>query len=338
MAELAEENEVVTGLAEESVVVTDTTGQELCLRRKMQFTTRPIATQHIKDFALAQGKCAMTSTDPSKTGGSSTLYVCSSATPCSFYVRVVKTQRRNCNFIYIGSFNAAHEGCSGVPKPTTRQVSRMQTAVAAVHSDSALQGPSLSAKIQALEGITVPMRTLYRAREVLLQDTSSDYLNGCQRVKSLLQLFNKANPGSCMDFQLSPDGRFRRAFLSHPDVEHITPASQRVLGVDGAFLKHKGADNVMLVMVGRDGNLENILLAVAICPSEDEENCLWFFEWCQRAGISVRELPVFSDRGSGLIAAASKMGITLHYCTRHIIGNMKSKFKGQITECVEGIV
>lgn len=304
----------------------------------MKFFDHSAATSFIKDFALAQGKCAMISTDRRKSGGSSTLYVCKSSTPCSFFVRLVKSQRRDTNFFYVSSFNPAHDGCSGVAIPTAKQVTLMATASAACHSDSALTGPSLQSKIQTLEGVNVSLRKLYRAREVLLQDTASDYLKGCQQVRSLLTAFVTSNPGSVEDVQLSTESSFTRAFLSHPDADLISKSSQRVLGVDGAFLKHKGVDNIMLVMVGRDGNFENNILAVAICPSEDTDNCVWFFNQCLRAGIPVREWPVFSDRGNGLIAAASRLGISLHFCTVHILRNLKSKFKGLVTKTVENLV
>lgn len=145
---------------------------------------------------------------------------------------------------------------------------------------------------------------LYRVQEVLLEDTALDYAEGCRRVHSLLALFQRANSTAHITIQYSTDNQFRRAFLSHPGVRVLGDTSQAVLGLDGAFLKHKGADSTMLILVGRNGNLENVILAVAICPSEDEGNCTWFFRYCAAAWISVLCLPVSSDRGKGIITAA----------------------------------
>ncbi|RLN94498.1 hypothetical protein BBJ28_00016726 [Nothophytophthora sp. Chile5] len=176
---------------------------------------------------------------------------------------------------------------------------------------------------------------MYRVRETLLEDTALDYAEGCKRVHSVLTLFQRGNPTAHVATENSADKRFRRAFLSHPDVRILGETSQMVLRLVGAFLKHKGADNIMLILVGRNGNLENVILAVAICPSEDEDNCAWFVRCCESAGIGLSSLPIFSDRGSGIIAAASSLQLDLHYCTRHIIGNMKTKFRGQVTQYVE---
>ncbi|OWZ05273.1 hypothetical protein PHMEG_00022665 [Phytophthora megakarya] len=53
----------------------------------------------------------------------------------------------------------------------------------------------------------------------------------------------------------------------------------------------------MLILVGRDGNNENILLAVSVVPSEDTANCQWFMLNCMKAGIQMSGTPVFMDRG-----------------------------------------
>jgi hypothetical protein len=88
-------------------------------------------------------------------------------------------------------------------------------------------------------------------------------------VRAFLAAFITSNPGSVQEVQLSAYGSFTRKFISHPDAELISNSTQRVLDVDGAFLMHKGVDNVMLVMVGHYGNLENNIPVVVICPSEN---------------------------------------------------------------------
>ncbi|KAF4128134.1 SWIM zinc finger domain-containing protein [Phytophthora infestans] len=214
------------------------TGSTISLAKGMQFAQRKEATLHIKNFAQAQGKRAITC--QAKSGGNNRLYVCASKTNCSFHTQLIKSQRQNYFEYHISSLNVAHEGCSGTVKVTAASSRGM----------------------------------MYRVREVLMEDTSLDYAEGCKRVQSLLVLFKRGNPTSYIDIEYTADNRFRRAFLSHPDVHLLGETSQAVIGLDGAFLKHKGADNTILIFVGRNGNLENIILAVAICPSEDEY-CTW---------------------------------------------------------------
>jgi hypothetical protein len=161
----------------EAKTLTVKTGSTISLAKGMQFAQRKEATLHIKNFALAQGKCAVTC--PAKSGGSNTLFVCSSKTPCSFYVQLIKSQRQNKFDYHISSLNFNHEGCSGAVKVTTAQVATMAAAAAAVHANSALDGPSLQDKIKALEGVHVPKRMMYRVRETLLEGTAPDYAEGC---------------------------------------------------------------------------------------------------------------------------------------------------------------
>ncbi|OWZ16236.1 hypothetical protein PHMEG_0009994 [Phytophthora megakarya] len=88
--------------------------------------------------------------------------------------------------------------------------------------------------------------------------------------------------------------------------------------------------SIQLVLVERDGDNKNIVLAVAMCASESGENCEWVFRCCIRAGVKLHETPLFSDRGSGILAALKTLSVgTLCYCTRHILNNIRGEFKGQ---------
>ncbi|GMF17071.1 unnamed protein product [Phytophthora fragariaefolia] len=43
------------------------------------------------------------------------------------------------------------------------------------------------------------------------------------------------------------------------------------------------------------------------------------------------DIPCFMDRGNADIAAGSTLGLQLHFCTRHIVDNVKKNFKGRLT-------
>ncbi|RLN84990.1 hypothetical protein BBJ28_00003092 [Nothophytophthora sp. Chile5] len=107
--------------------------------------------------------------------------------------------------------------------------------------------------------------------------------------------------------------RFQRAFLSNPMAIDMQSMLQRVLGMDGAFMKTPKNGNTMVILMGRNGNNENVVLAVALCPSEDENNFLWFLRNCERAGIVLVDIPLFMDRGKGGIAAGTMMGLHLRF-------------------------
>ncbi|OWZ18373.1 hypothetical protein PHMEG_0007544 [Phytophthora megakarya] len=56
---------------------------------------------------------------------------------------------------------------------------------------------------------------------------------------------------------------------------------------------------------------------------------------CKQAGIVSSGTPVFMDRGKTGISAGATIGLQLHFCTRHIAGNIKRKFKDKFTSDLE---
>jgi hypothetical protein len=89
---------------------------------------------------------------------------------------------------------------------------------------------------------------------------------------------------------------------------------------------------VVLSLLGRDGNNQNITLATALVNVESEANILWILERCLGAGIHLADRATFCDRGKILGAAPrffSSSGVfgNLRYCTLHILCNMRKKFK-----------
>ncbi|EGZ18125.1 hypothetical protein PHYSODRAFT_435606, partial [Phytophthora sojae] len=86
--------------------------------------------------------------------------------------------------------------------------------------------------------------------------------------------------------------------------------------------------SAQLVVVGRDGNMANVLLGIAVCASESEDDCVWFLRCCERSGVPLRKLTIFSDRGTGILAAFHTLGYkNVRFCTRHILQNINKMFK-----------
>ncbi|OWZ05600.1 hypothetical protein PHMEG_00022282 [Phytophthora megakarya] len=56
---------------------------------------------------------------------------------------------------------------------------------------------------------------------------------------------------------------------------------------------------------------------------------------CKQAGIVLSGTPVFMDRGKAGISAGATLGLQLHFCTRHVAGNTKRKFKDRFTSDLE---
>nr|CCA25733.1 AlNc14C317G10548 [Albugo laibachii Nc14] len=92
----------------------------------------------------------------------------------------------------------------------------------------------------------------------------------------------------------------------------------------------------MLILLGRTGNGSNIVLAVGICDGESESNCDCFLRQYLLAGVKVEGTPTFCDRSRGLNAALSSINdAVVRNFTRHIIGNIKHKFRQSIFQAVE---
>ncbi len=90
-------------------------------------------------------------------------------------------------------------------------------------------------------------------------------------------------------------------------------------------MKHRKYNGVQIVLVGRDGNLNNKIAAVALAPLKDYDNYAWFFYHVLQHGFPLTTTPVFSDRNVGLVSVADKFGLFNMYCVRHIIGTVSSQ-------------
>ncbi|KAH9113147.1 hypothetical protein AeMF1_012606, partial [Aphanomyces euteiches] len=220
-----------------------------------------------------------------------------------FEVRILKSKKKNVHGYFVSSFVLEHHGCTGHSKPTCRQISEVQAARAAVTANPKTRALSLISQIQQTNAMTCGKTMMYRAQAAIREENLGEYEENFKKLPSLLETFCQQNPGSHQVFECDHEGRYKRAFLSNPMVSRHIQHGQSVLGIDGSFMKHGNYREIMLILVGHTGNTTNIVLAVALCRSEDEENCRWFLENAKKAGIKFDGVPVFSDRGRGLLSA-----------------------------------
>ncbi|KAH9093959.1 hypothetical protein Ae201684P_016578 [Aphanomyces euteiches] len=236
-----------------------------------------------------------------------------------FEVRILKSKKKNVHGYFVSSFVLEHHGCTGHSKPTCRQISEVQAARAAVTANPKTPALSLISQIQQTNAMTCGKTMMYRAQAAIREENLGEYEENFKKLPSLLETFCQQNPGSHQVFECDHEGRYKRAFLSNPIVSRHMQHGQ-----------HGNYREIMLILVGCTGNNTNIVLAVALCKSEDEENCRWFLENAKKAGIKFDGVPVFSDRGRGLLSAfeGSDLGCIVRYCTRHIVGNILKTFSG----------
>jgi len=66
-----------------------------------------------------------------------------------------------------------------------------------------------------------------------------------------------------------------------------------------------------MILVGRNGNLANLLLAVALVDAETSANYSWFVSCARAAGIPIGSLPLFCDRNAGFLSVGRAEGLML---------------------------
>ncbi|DAZ93690.1 TPA: hypothetical protein N0F65_008198 [Lagenidium giganteum] len=225
---------------------------------------------------MAQGKRAVL--DAGKRGGSNFVFRCSSTLPCPLVVRVSKSQSAP----WLSSFNGDHTGCVGKACPTCQPVQSLDVTRAIVTAQPAIAGRALMSHVQSTRGFVISQRISYQARDAIVDEQSEGVVTSFKQ----------------------PDSEFDRAFIAHPYVHLHRHFGQRVLGVDGTFMKHGNYKSTLLLAVGRTGAGKNVVLGVGICNGESERNCTWFLQYCRAAGLQLTSLPVFADRGKGLIAVS----------------------------------
>ena len=290
------------------------------------------ATQHIQDIALKQGKRAVVL----KKGGTMSKLACSSPTTCNWKVNLIKSRRKTGSYWYVSSANLNHTNCTGVLKPTKRQVVNSETVRAAVLADQGISGGALGHQLQQQESLTCSKDMLWRAKEQILKETTTNDPLSVQLLPSFLSNMALLNPGILTEFQKNEKGEMVRAMIALSP--KFSDASQEIYGVDAGHMKHRLYNGVQLLLVGRDGNFFNFIFAVALVPLESEKNYLWFFQKLLNHGFKLREYPIFCDRHKGIIASSVQLGLKTMFCTRNIIGKMRDAKTIKLRIDQEGII
>lgn len=249
-------------------------------------------------------------------------------------VRVCKYKNANlAGHFYVSSFNADHgPECTGTEAVTTRQVvNHLMNANAALSAVPKLSGPSVRAIVQAQDGIIVPSRMAYRAKQEVTGSIVKDVVVGIQKLESLLMQFQQLNPSSKLNIEVDQwSHEFKRAFLMLPHAPLIQRHSMRILGLGGLHMAHtSNYQGTFLELVTKDGNNDLCTLAVALCDSKSIENYTWFFQGCLDGGLSL-DVPMYCERTRSLVRAAgsfSGASPILLQCTAHLVSTMEETFK-----------
>jgi hypothetical protein len=234
-------------------------------------------------------------------GGSSYTIVCTDPS-CHWLVRAHKP--RGHTHFKVSYSNLTHNDlCTNVFKPTSGYLSNNAKLIQFVHDNPDCSRKQVSNYMQTEQDTDLsPMSNsvFYRLLTDLKERAFGDYHATYSKIPPYLSSFCALNPLSSCALQVDPSGRFKRVFVCpHPSV-YVQPGLLEVRIFDGAHAKtntYNPYDGNHLLLVGKDGNMKNILLAFALVPTESGVECAWFIAWCVIAGLQVEHMPLFVDRG-----------------------------------------
>ncbi|KAF1328424.1 Major facilitator superfamily, partial [Globisporangium splendens] len=97
-------------------------------------------------------------------------------------------------------------------------------------------------------------------------------------------------------------GRFKSAFILPAPVQAILPSLQKVYGIEivpcgGGFSSRNSTapryNGHFIAFMGKDGNLDHLIIAFGLIPIPDTENVAWFFRSLLNHGFIVKDTAAF---------------------------------------------
>lgn len=271
-------------------------------------------TAAVQDAALAQGKRAVVAIK----GGTYRRYVCSCAS-CNWFVCASRTRSTKHEPLWrVTASCLEHTNCTGIARPTQRQVASDSAFRASVVADGAATASTLTEQMRLQGGVICSSSLVRRAKEDVLKEIYHEDTRSISLLPSYLRSLSALNERVSTELCKDTRGCFERAIVALS--AELFSSHQPVFGVDAAHMKHRHYNGVQIVLVARDGNMANKIAAVALAPTENSSVYEWFFGFLLASGYQLSTIPVFCDRHLGILAAAAKLNIRVHFCTRHIVG------------------
>ncbi|KAL5821470.1 hypothetical protein ACOSQ3_023352 [Xanthoceras sorbifolium] len=189
----------------------------------------------------------------------------------------------------------------------------------------------LGKEIHIIYGLTLPKYTLYRAKNRVLNVTDDEHHRSYNKLYSYGFVVRKCNPGSIAFLRTIP----AFFFLSFEAQKlGFLQGCRPIIGLDGCHLKGR-FPGVLLAAVGLDANNGVFPIAICIAEGETKDSWCWFMEQLHmHIGLEeTRRVTFITDRQKGVLSAIERHWSTSsnRYCVRHLIANMQTRYKGQLT-------
>ncbi|GAB9471746.1 hypothetical protein Gpo141_00008945 [Globisporangium polare] len=217
--------------------------------------------------------------------------------------------------------------CTGVPKPTARQLAEMRFFRQAVVTHSKSSGKLLTDTFLANSetGIYIPRGMAYRAQRLVVANSTDDLTESYKFIPSLMDSFAKKNPGSTVSYERDEQGHFVRAFLMPNTTSLALLCMQQVFGIKLINYDNVSYNGSLALLTGRDGNLKSQVLAFALMPNGEMEHMKWFLSLCKTGGVRFDGCPVYcSHNQNGLLRALAHeaRNAKIVFCVRSLIDEM----------------
>ncbi|CAI5744455.1 unnamed protein product [Peronospora destructor] len=294
------------------------------LTHEMRWCTGKEATKAISDFTLVVQR-KRSKLCKRNNGGSNKKYVCSDE-QCLWFVQLVKGWKSK-NW-KISAMNLKHsDTCTGLPKPTARQLAEMRFFRQAVITHSKSSGKLLtdSFLMHSESGIHIPRGMAYRAQRLVVATSTDDLTESYKYIPGLIESFAKKNPGSITNFEKDSQGHFVRAFFMPNASIAVLAGQQQIFGIHVLHYDTVSYQGCMALLVTRDGNFKYQALAFALLPTNDTDHMKWFLMLTKRGGARFDGSPVFcshSEHGLLRALAHDAHNAKIMFCVRSLLEEM----------------
>ncbi|KAF7833315.1 uncharacterized protein G2W53_015648 [Senna tora] len=194
--------------------------------------------------------------------------------------------------------------------------------------------------VKKARGFTVSYKKAWRGKQKAIARVYGSWVASYNKLPSWMAAMQQAMPGIVVSFQTvdmpGDDSvvQFKRLFWASKPCIDAWWQLKPMLQVDGTFLYGKFS---LLIAMGQDGNRNIVPVAFALVEGETEFAWLWFL-WRLREHVAKDcEVCLFSDRGTGLLAALDNPGTGWQpplghnvFCIRHVASNLNSKFRNRV--------
>ena len=215
------------------------------------------------------------------------------------------------------SVNLDHTYCTASANMSAQGIAAASTFRAAVEGNRGVPASALTSTLKEQHVDPSSKAKVYRAKDLVTGEDGADYYSSFLKLMSYKTEFELNSPGSVMRVHSQKDGDGRETFVSASIAPSLGAglwemACQHVVAVDGAHIKNKEYNHVLLLAVTFVAGFM-IPLAAAISPTESTSGYNLLLSTAAAAGIDLNKTAaasrtvVIADRHKGVKASMDQM-------------------------------